>query len=620
MKKMLFAIATSGVFMAMNGQAQTLMMDSVIVESNRIREAYGRQNRNIQILDSKQIKALPVKSVNELLAYIGGVDLRQRGPSGVQADVSIDGSTFDQVLVLVNGVKMSDPQTGHHLLNLPIPLSTIHHIEVLRGPAARIYGLNALAGAINIVTKVPGQNEATVQLYAGSSFETDTATDAQYYNTGIQLAGALSQRKHSHLLSGAVDKGNGFRYNTAYESFRLFYQNHITINEKNAIDAMGGYMSTDFGANAFYSAPGDKESKERVQTAIGSVAYQYSPTENISIRPRISYRYNNDDYIYIRQKPAVYHNIHETEVVTGEVQSTIKVGKGVIGAGVEYRNEEIVSTNLGKRWRNNTGIYAEYKHYFSEKLNAGAGVYANYNSDYDWQLFPGVDAGYKFAPKWKLFANANVGQRLPTYTDLYYKGPTNIGNIALQPEYAYQAEGGVQYEHHVLFAQASYFYRRATDFIDWVRVLPTDPWQPQNFQSINTTGVTLQAAYELSEYADMSDNYRISINANYTYLSPVIESPTNDVSKYAVEALKHQLNLSARSMLWKRLQVNLTGRYLARINANDYTLLDARLRYSFKKVLLYADVNNILDTEYKEIATVPLPGRWITVGIRANFN
>jgi vitamin B12 transporter len=599
--------------------AQSIEMDSVIIESNRIKEAYSRQNRNVQILDSKQIRSLPVKSVNELLSYLGGVDMRQRGVAGVQGDVSIDGSTFDQVLVLVNGVKMSDPQTGHHLMNLPIPLNAIHHIEVLRGPAARIYGLNAMAGAINIVTKVPQQNSITAQLYGGSSFDTDSATGHQYYNTGIQLSGNVSARNHQHILGGAIDNGNGYRHNTAYESYRLFYQNNIRLNDRNSIEAMAGFMSSDFGANAFYSAPGDKESKEKVQNAVGSIAYNYKPADNVTIRPRISYRYNNDDYIYIRQKPAVYHNYHETEVATGEVQSTIQLGKGIIGAGVEYRNEEIVSTNLGERWRNNTGIYAEYKHYFSDKLNASAGVYANYNSDYQWQLFPGADIGYRFIKGWKLFANANVGQRLPTYTDLYYKGPTNIGNALLQPEYAYQAEGGLQFEHHYMQAQATYFYRRSTDFIDWVRAVETSPWQPRNFQDVNVNGIALQADYNIGEQAGMADGCALSLNLNYTYLATEIEKPTTDVSKYTIEALKHQLNVSARSMFFNKLQVNVNGRYLCRINKNDYTLLDARVGYVIRKLTIYADVNNILGTQYKEIATVPLPGRWLTFGVRATL-
>lgn len=597
-----------------HAQSLTTSLDSVTIRENRITEPYSRQNRNIEIMDARQIKALPVKTVNELLSYVAGVDLRQRGPVGTQSDVSIDGSTFDQVLVLINGVKMSDPQTGHHILNVPIPLSAIDHIEVVRGPAARTYGVNALAGAINIVTKTPVNNEVFAQAYAGSNFTQDTATGETYSGWGAQASAALAGKNQSHILSVAHDEGNGYRYNTAYSTYRLFYQNRTTINSKNSIEAMGGYINNDFGANGFYAAPADAEATEKVQTALGSIKYNYQPTDKITISPRVSYRYNNDDYIFIRQKPAVYHNIHETNVLTGELQSTVRLKKGTIGAGVEYRNEDINSTNLGKRFRNNLGIYAEYKHYFSDKLNAGAGVYANKNSDYDWELFPGIDAGYVFATNWKLFANATSGQRLPTYTDLYYKGPVNIGNAQLRPEYANYAEGGLQYSKANLFARAAYFYRRTTDFIDWVRTLPADPWQPQNFQTVNTQGITLLTHYQLAK----SSNYDVALNANYTYLNPVIDAPTKELSKYAIEALRHQATIKVTSVLWKHLQVNAAYRYLYRINANDYTLVDLRIGYAIKDILIYADVNNLLNTQYKEVGAVPMPGRWFTLGARFN--
>lgn len=590
-------------------------LDSVVVQELRIAEPYGNQNRNIEILDSKQIMALPVKSTNELLSYAAGVDLRQRGPSGTQADISIDGSTFDQVLVLINGVKMSDPQTGHHALNIPIPLTAIDHIEILRGPAARTYGVNALAGAINIVTKKPTQNEVTAQVYAGSSLQQDTATGDTYIGWGAKASASLAGKNNSHILTVAHDEGNGYRYNTAYNAYRLFYQNEITLNDKNSIAATGGYISNDFGANAFYAAPADAESEENVQTALGSIQYNYKPSSKIRISPRVSYRYNKDDYIFIRQKPEVYHNIHETNVLTAEVQTAITLGKGTLGAGVEYRNEDINSTNLGKRRRVNLGIYTEYKHYFSDKMNGGVGVYANKNSDYDWEVFPGIDAGYYFTDNWKLFASATTGQRLPTYTDLYYQGPSNIGNTALRPEYANYAEGGLQYKTQELFAQASYFYRRATDFIDWVRPTIADPWQPQNFQTVNTQGVTLQTQYEP---ADMPENFRLVANVNYTFLNPVVEAPTNDISKYAVEALRHQATAKLRTVIYKHIQANVAYRYLYRINANDYTVMDMRLGYQLKSILLYVDVNNILDTQYKEISAVPMPGRWISIGARLN--
>jgi len=595
---------------------QTNTIDSVTIQGNRIQMPYGKQNRDIQIITAEQVKAMPVKSINELLSYVSGVDIRQRGVSGTQADVSIDGSTFDEVLVLVNGVKMSDPQTGHHLMNVPIPLMAIDHIEILRGPAAGIYGVNALAGAINIVTRVPKENDVIAQVYSGSNFQTDSATGKTYYGWGAQASAALGNEKQSHVLSVAHDESNGCRYNTGYNAYRLFYQNHIAVSSKSNIDAMGGYVSNDFGANGYYAAPVDINSTENVQTVLGSVKYSYQLSPRVTISPRLSYRYNKDNYIFIKQSPEVYHNVHETNVLTGEVQSSIKLKNGNAGIGIEYRKEDIHSTNLGKRERNNIGIYAECKYNFTQHLNAAINLYSNSNSDFGWQLLPSADIGYTFLRHWKVFANASEGERLPTYTDLYYVGPTNIGNANLKPEHASYAEAGLQYKTYSTTLEAAYFYRHVTDFIDWVRASSLDPWQPRNFQSINTKGLTLRANYSLGRDLQLPKGYTIDLNASYTYLDQQIEASKEQISKYAIEALRHQAVLSVNTVLFNHLLINFAGRYQYRISNNDYTILDARVGYKSKWWELYADVNNILDAQYKEIGTVPMPGRWFTIGAR----
>ncbi len=614
-KQMLFGLAFTALYMQAGAQT---MLDSVVIRENRIQLPFSKQNRDIRVLDKKQIAALPVKSVNELLSYVAGVDLRQRGPNGTQSDIGIDGSTFDQVLVLVNGVKMSDPQTGHHAMNLPVPLSAIDHIEVLRGPAAAAYGVNALTGAVNIVTRTPVANEIDATVYAGSNMAKDSATGDTYYGWGARATASLAGKKQGHIISVAHDEGNGYRYNTAFNAWRIFYQDRFIINKKNSIEAQGGYNRNDFGANSYYAAPVDVNSKETVQTATGSITYNYRPTSKISFRPRLSYRYNNDDYIFIRQNPSYYHNHHETNVVTGELQSTVQFRHGHMGIGVEYRNESINSNNLGSRHRDNTGIYGEYRHNFNAKLSAGAGVYVNNSSIYGWNMYPSADIGYLITKKWKLYANAGSGQRLPTYTDLYYTGPVNIGNPSLKPETAKFGQAGVRFASKSLSANAGYFYRRVSDFIDWIRANNNDPWQPQNYQSVNTQGITVDAQYALSNHLHMSKNYRLDMNAAYTYLDQQIVVPASLKSKYAIEALRHQLIAGVRSTFFKRYQLNVNARYQYRISHNDYTLLDARLMYLAKHWSVYGDVNNILNTQYKESGAVPLPGRWYTIGF--NFN
>ena len=576
------------------------------------------QNRNISVLTAEEIKQLPVKSVNELLTYVAGVDMRQRGPWGAQADVTIDGSTFDQVLVLINGVKISDPQTGHNMMNLSLPIGAIDHIEVLRGPAARVYGVNALAGAINIVTIKPQQNQVFAQAYAGTSFQKDTANGDMYYGWGAQAAASLVSGKQTNTIALAHDEGNGYRYNTAYKSNKIFYQNRTQLGN-NSLEAFGVYSRNDFGANGYYSAPGDKESKEAVETVLGSVGYNYNVNERIRITPRVSYRYNKDDYIYIRQKPDVYHNVHETSTITGELQSSMRTKNAKIGLGAEWRNEHINSNSLGKRERSNAGIYGEYRRRFGTKLNVSGGLFANYNTDYGWQLFPGADAGWMLTKRWKLFASFTTGQRLPTYTDLYYKGPLNIGNDQLKPEHSVYGTAGLQYQRSFGSWKASYFYRHVSDLIDWVRPSDNAPWQPENFQVLNTSGATMEIAYPLSTHLSLSEQYKIGLNLSYTYLDQEIVAPQELTSKYAIEALRHQLLARLNTTWFKALDINIAARYQQRISYNDYTVLDLHAAYHLKHWEIYTDLNNLSDTQYKEIGSIPMPGRWLSLGFRYTY-
>ena len=140
---------------------------------------------------------------------------------------------------------MSDPQTGHHMLNLPIPLAAIDHIEVLRGPAAAIYGVNALAGAINIITKTPESNSVSIETYVGSSFQSDSSNGDTYYNLGTQAAVSLAGKSNSQLITVSDDRGNGSRYNTNFQASRVYYKLQQDINSKNKLDIEGAYINND---------------------------------------------------------------------------------------------------------------------------------------------------------------------------------------------------------------------------------------------------------------------------------------------------------------------------------------------------------------------------------------
>ncbi|RYG04151.1 MAG: TonB-dependent receptor, partial [Chitinophagaceae bacterium] len=275
MKKLYFALIFTT--LTANAFAQTkpdtvTTMDEVVINENRFTTPISKQNRNVYVIDNATIAKLPGRSLQEILQYANGIDIRQRGAFGGQADISIDGGSFEQTVLLLNGIKIIDMQTAHNMLNIPVPVEAIERIEIVRGPAARIYGINSLTGAINIVTKKPTKSGVLVSTYAGSNFEKNKEGNGKtFVGGGFQAGGVLSKKNHQHSLFTSYDKGNGYRFNTGFENNKLLYQGNFQLDEKNEIDAMFGYVKSDFGANGFYASPGDRNSDEQVQTTLASL-------------------------------------------------------------------------------------------------------------------------------------------------------------------------------------------------------------------------------------------------------------------------------------------------------------------------------------------------------------
>ncbi|RFS27004.1 TonB-dependent receptor [Chitinophaga silvatica] len=595
-------------------------LDEVIVQENRLSGPVKAVNRNITIISRKQIDEMPVSSLSEILAYVPGLDIRQRGPEGVQTDIGIDGGTFDQTLILLNGVKITDPQTGHNIMNLPVSLADIDHIEVIRGAAARVYGINALNGAINIVTQQAKTSGLAVGGSLGSSFK-NNENDRLYGAYTVNAIGSIVNGGTSQTLSAGRNQGNGYRYNTAYDNYRAFYQAAFNNDSLHQFNVMAGFVNNTYGANGFYAAPGDKDSKETVKTVIAAVGNTSRINTNWVMAPRISYRYAKDDYIYI--KPDKYRNLHDTHIMDAELNNTFTTGIGTFGAGLEARYEHIKSSNLGNHERTNFGVFGEYKSFVDRRFNFSVGGYLNYNTNYGWQFFPGADVGFNITSDLKLFANASTAQRIPTYTDLYYVSKDIIGNDKLRPEKATYMEAGIRKFKGNFNYSATAFYRQISDFIDYVKDTAgvADPatikWQPQNFQRADVKGFSLTAGYNFQLQPGLVFN-NLSLNAGYNYLSPTFKGDplSTKISRYVIESLRHQFTANVRATFLHNFSIAATTRYCMRVSYKDYTIVDARIAYSQPRYQIYADVNNLTDVSYIESNAAMMPGRWVTVGAK----
>lgn len=616
MKKIYFAVLT---VICTNFYAQTKRdsineMDEVIINENRFSTPISKQNRNVYVITSEIIKAMPARTLQEVLQYANGVDIRQRGPFGGQADVSVDGGSFEQTVVLLNGAKVIDSQTAHNMLNLPLPVEVIERIEVIRGPAARVFGINSLTGAINIITKKPTDSGVLVSTYAGSNFEKNTEGDGDtFYGTGIQAGVVLGKEKQQHSIFASHDKSNGYRYNTAFENNKIFYQGNVQLNDANEISGSAGYINNGFGANGFYAAPTDRNATEIVQTTFANLQSKHSITDSWNIMPRVTYRYNYDDYRYMGNSNLnVGRSQHYTNSIAAELNSTVKLSTGEIGFGGEFRNENIHSSNIGDHDRENVGLYAEYRTSFSEKLNVNVGTYLNYNSDYKWQIYPGIDASYEITDSFKIIGNVGTSQRIPSFTDLYLKQTGNIGNTDLDSENAFQSEIGFKFSKKALTFNANYFYRKITNYIDWMRNATTVPWQSQNTGDLNTNGINLRGTYRIDFNADS----RLNINLGYSYLDSDFKSNRTEIySKYLISSLKHQIT-NTINYQYKDLSILFATRFNERITGPSYWINDFRVSQSIHKFNIFLDAQNIFNATYYEVGAIPLPSRWFSLGVK----
>ena len=272
-------------------------LGEVVIEGKTLSLPFYKTSQNVQIISREEIASMPASSIEEVLSYYSGVDIRQRGAHGVQADISIRGSSFEQVLILINGVRMNDSQTGHNSMNIPIDLASIERIEIVKGPSARRFGQNAYAGAINIVTRPSGKDDITASATAGDF-------DTYSLSTAINLSGG----KFSQFLQAETSQSDGYRYNTDYQVKNVWYQNLYKL-KKGEIRIQGGYMDKKFGANGFYSSPSAKDQYEAIQTSLVNIGWKQK-FGKIKLESNAYWRRSQDKYIFDRNNPLKYRNLH----------------------------------------------------------------------------------------------------------------------------------------------------------------------------------------------------------------------------------------------------------------------------------------------------------------------
>lgn len=608
-----------------------LQIDSVWVGSVRPRRLGEAAPTATYRLDEATMRSLPsFSSLQNVLQNVPGLDVRQRAAHGIQADLSIRGSGFDQVLFLVNGVDFTDAQTGHHTLNVPLRAEALQRVEVLNSPSARLWGPGAFAGAVNATTINPDQPGVHAMLQGGMYGLYDT-----------YVGGASGWQGPVKLFAYVAGGGaQGAFPNTDYERIDAMTTLQVALPQ-GSIKAQCGYVAKDFGAQAFYT-PKFPEQKESVRTLMGSVGYDWWRNA-WRVHATVAYRIHKDQFFLFRHRwPAWYSgpNRHQSQLYSARVGSKFTTKRQSLSIALIGRFDEILSTNLGdplstprpipyvdSAWFTHYGQRVHLSLAAEEQLYLGPvtltlGGMAGRSNAYGWGWGYGLHATYTWLQHGTLYAGANSAYRLPTLTDLYYVSPTRQGNMHLAPEEALHTELGIRWSAPRLQASLAAYYRLGHNVIDWVQRNPQEQQRvAQNHARVDAVGGELSCTYQVQR------PWLGSLSVGYAYCYLYAPKAEELVSSYTFDNIRHQAWLHVVTPLWDVVTLSTTFRFGQRVGSylaypsgesTQYPpqfALDMKLEKNWKGYSFFVGVTNVLNAQYVDFGGVPLPGIWCMGGI-----
>jgi vitamin B12 transporter len=624
---------------------KTKTLDAVTVTANFQETEIRKVARSIAIITSKDIENAPVKTLDGILQYAMNIDVRSRGPLGVQSDISIRGGNYDQTLIMLDGVKMNDPQTGHHSLNLPIAMEMIERIEVLQGGGSRVYGPSAFAGVINIITK---KNQPS-QLNLGYAL-------GEFGLNKYNLGGIINFKKIN--LSGGYEdiKSNGYAKNTAFNRKNAYLNLGIDIGKNTQINANTGYFNNKFGASNFY-LPAFYDQYEEVETAIASIQIKHNIGNNFTSHLTASTREHSDlyDFNNYRKTTSKFSsiNFHETTVNDISWINKLRTNLGVTSIGLEWREEKVISNRLGDllpvpieiqsdeelgyqkiiytkgKTRKNTSAYFEqFKNW--NKATLTFGTLLNFNSQFGTNWYPGIDFSYKISGNSNLYASVNRALRFPTFTEMYLVGSTVKGDPNLKPEEAWSFEIGTKRNTNTSTLGISVFYKHSNSAIDKIKRPDITVPTMENIGNMNTKGVEVNFLLNINKITSNEKAILQTIKMNYAYINSG-KKEENFQSFYTLNYLKHKGNIGFNWRIASYLSLdtwytykNRAGQYQwdAKTPAVNYApihLVDARLNWQKKYFKIFVDGTNLLNKSYYEYGFVQQPGRWLSGGVAVSL-
>ena len=583
-------------------QGGPVVVQSVSVTTTLVPFPLAESNRSVEFLAPGERVPLN-NSVVDVLRSDPSLNLQARGGNGVQADLSLRGTTFEQSLVLLNGLRINDPQSGHLNLDIPVPLDAVGRIDVLHGSGSTFYGSDAIGGAVNLVTLRP-ERDSRLSLIARSGV-------GNYGSLEEHLKADYAVGRVAEQFTGSRDTSNGFMSDRNYGSNAAALESWLTL-KPGTTDVLLAVSDRPYGANLFY---GPYNSWERTKGWFASVQQQIGARTAASF----GYRRHSDMFVLLADRPSYYENNHITTSYEGAVRRVDAVGgKASVSYGLEADGNSIRSNSLGQHGRNQGAGYANLNLRSLGRFSLSVGAREEIFSGGGSVFSPSVAAGFALTHTVRLRGAVGHGFRLPTYTDLYYADPTTIGNPNLKPESSWSYEAGVDWTPGSgrFSLTATGFRLQQKDSIDYSKaVLATpaltfaQPWQAVNVQHLNLTGAEGTLRVRLAGWQQLQFSYS-AVQAGDPPPGRISEYAFNYAAQNAIFAWTGELPGAWGRQVSVRTQVNV----VQKTTQKAYPLWDFSVSRNSGRVRPYLRLLNLSNTGYQEIPQVPMQGRTVMGG------
>lgn len=583
----LVVVAAGHVARAQGPQA---VHETVVVTGSSHPSTFDTVTRAVRVITRDELERLPVATVIEALRTLGAVDVRARGARGAQADFSLRGAGFGQALVLIDGVRLNNSQTGHHNGDLPVPIEAIERIEVLLGAGAALYGADAVGGTINIVTRA-GRQPWRAGVGVGQHALIDGSVD-----------GGVSRGRWTQQVSFGATRTDGFMFDR--DESILVARTRASLGTTTSV----GIAVADkaFGANGFY---GNSPSKEWTQQVLVDGRQTLHARGTTRVTARAAYRTHRDHFQWDVTRPGVAENKHRTHAASGGIDLQARTRRGwLVGAGVEHAADWIRSTNLGDHDEHRTGGYVDAQAALGTRAHTSLGLRVDRYETFGTAWTPSLGAGAWVSGTVRVRGALTRSFRAPTFTERYYRDPAHEASADLAPERAWAGDAAIDWvPHPEWIGTLTLFARREHDVIDWVKATVADRWRTRNIRRVDTRGAEVSLKRALGTGAYVSIDYAFT---------DVVPDALTLLSKYTLDYARHGVAVTASGVAWRGIGLGTTLAFRQRTGRDAYLLADVRVSRRAGPVTVFVDVKNLFDQAYEEVRGIAMPGRWATAGVR----